>query len=102
MREITDAQFSASIKAGAPPHRVIVDFYTDHCAPCKVMEDVIKQVEPKIDATFLKINVGKELQNASQLMVTQVPTLILFVDGDEVKRHQGVMGGNDLKEWVGV
>ena len=44
----------------------------------------------------------EDMKHASRLMVTQAPTLILFEDGEEVKRHSGVMNAAALKEWIGV
>lgn len=99
MRDITDDGFDSAVASG----RVVVDFYTDHCPPCKKLREIIDLLEPKItDTTFVKINVGEEMLHASRLMVVAAPTLILFVDGEEVKRYQGVMSASNLKEWIGV
>ena len=99
MRQVTDSDFPAVIRSG----RVLVDFYSTFCQPCKALAPLLENLEEQTsDTTFLRINIDEEMIVASLNHVTQVPTLILFEDGVETKRTIGLMPAPALKEWLGV
>ena len=97
IREVTDNQFEESIKEG----RVLVDFYSTNCPPCKQLAPVLEILSEDINSvTFLKINVDKEMLHASKLSIASVPTLILFSGGKEIKRKTGLLPKTVLKSWI--
>jgi thioredoxin len=81
-------QFQLSLKDKV----VLVDFGATWCGPCKAMEPIIKEMIKKYDgrATILEINIDDQRGLATDYMVQSIPTLILFKDGQEVKRLVGL------------
>lgn len=69
---------------------VVVDFYADWCAPCRSFAPTFEQVAKEMagKAQFGKMNVDQ----VKKYNVTSIPTVIVFKDGKEFKRHVG--GGN--------
>lgn len=70
--------------------KVIVDFYTDTCVPCKIMKPVLEKLfnNPKfndVTLVYFDANAG----DASGYGVRAVPTIIVFKNGSEVLRHVG-------------
>lgn len=81
-------QFNNSIEKGI----FLVDFNADWCAPCKIQEPIIhevqKQFKEKISVIFINIDDNRKL--ATEYMVQSIPTLIIFNDGIEVDRFIGL------------
>lgn len=68
----------------------VMDFYADWCGPCKMMEPTLKQIEKELKSvTFEKVNADANPDMTMQMGVMSIPTLIIFVDGQEVKRITG-------------
>lgn len=70
--------------------RVVVDFYTETCIPCRVMEPIVEKIldqDRYQDVTLVKFNANDG--DASGYGVRAVPTIVVFKSGSEVLRHVG-------------
>lgn len=87
--------FSEIIKGEKP---VLVDFYTDWCGPCKMMNPVLKQLKKKMgdELIILKIDAEKNPAAAIRYQVRGVPTLILFQNGHVLWQKSGVVTAEQL------
>ena len=72
---------------------VLVDFYATWCGPCQVMAPILEQVsgQMKDKLMVVKIDTEKYEQLASQHHIYALPTLVLFKNGAEVHRIEGVL-----------
>ncbi len=70
----------------------LVDFWAPWCAPCKMQGPILKQVAKSIDgrAKIAKLNVDGAGGVAGRFGVQAIPTLLLFKDGNEIRRFVGV------------
>ena len=88
------AEFKEKIADGV----VLVDFWAPWCGPCKaqnpILEDVAKQV--KDFASVKKVNVDEQSDLAQKFGISSIPTLIIFKDGEERKRFQGLTDADDI------
>ena len=76
---------------------VIVDFWATWCGPCRMLSPIVDEAAEETDAIkFCKINVDEEPDLASQFKVMTIPTLIVFKDGQEVKRNVGVISKEEV------
>ena len=91
--------FQQVIASGKP---VLVDFYADWCAPCKMMPPILKEVKDHYGdrLTILKIDVDKNPKVAAAYQIRGIPTLILFSENKVVWRTSGVMPAGQLKERI--
>jgi thioredoxin len=72
---------------------VLVDFYATWCGPCQMMVPILEQVsdQTKDKLMVVKIDTDKYEQLASQHHIYALPTLVLFKNGVEVDRIEGVL-----------
>lgn len=77
---------------------VLVDFYADWCGPCKMMSQILDQVNAELSQQLkvVKINTENYPALATQYQVYALPTLVLFKQGQPVERIEGVMPTQQL------
>ena len=81
---------------------VLVDFGAEWCPPCKKMEPVLNQFmkENANKLTLVKMDGGVETELMKTLKVDALPTFILYKNGKEIKRKQGIMSKEELTSWL--
>jgi len=85
---LTDKNFQQQTKNKV----VLVDFWAEWCAPCKMMTPVLNDVADELngDSHVGKLNIEQYQAMAQKFNVRSIPTLILFKNGKEVKRFVGI------------
>ena len=94
--EVTDTNFEEEIVQSKLP--VIVDFWAEWCAPCKMISPVVDEIAKELEGEVKvsKINVDENTKAAVDLSVMNIPTLVFFKDGKEVGRVAGVVSKKEL------
>ena len=87
--------FEKEIQSG----KVLVDFYADWCGPCQALGQILEELE---GVPVLKINVDTFAEIAQEFGVMSIPTIILFQDGEQVKKNVGLVSLEELKNFVGL
>ena len=95
---ITKANFEAEVLNSEKP--VLVDFWATWCGPCKMIAPVIAEIAEDFKGTLKvgKVNVDTEGELAVKYGVMSIPTLLLFKDGEVVKKSIGFMTKEQLIE----
>ncbi len=103
-KTLTDATFDEEVKGSALP--VLVDFWAEWCGPCRQIAPVLDELstEQSEKLAIGKLNVDENPGVAQRFGVMSIPTLILFKDGEPVKRLVGAKGKaqylQDLAEFI--
>ena len=94
---LTDSTFDEEI-AGSTADVVIVDFWAEWCGPCKMIAPILEEIatEQAGKVKVAKLNVDDNPDAARRYEVMSIPTLIVFRDGQPVKRLIGAKGKGQL------
>jgi len=89
INHVTEETFQAEVLEAPQP--VVVDFTAAWCAPCKMLEPIVKDLAGVWDGKVkvVKLDVDTNNSIAMQYQVMSLPTLMLFVDGKPVERLNG-------------
>jgi thioredoxin 1 len=98
--QITNISFDEKVSSSSRP--VLVDFWAEWCAPCRMLSPTIDQVADDYDGkvTVGKINIDEEPELAQRFGVMSIPTLILFKDGGVVSKSVGVVGKDKIAAMI--
>lgn len=79
---------------------VLVDFGAEWCPPCKKMEPVLQQLQKELPNQFklVKVDGGNDLDVMKAQKVDALPVFIIYKNGKEVWRKQGVVAFAELKQ----
>ncbi|MHA7295200.1 thioredoxin family protein [Arthrobacter sp. HLT1-21] len=81
------------------PGLILLDFWQASCAPCRALEPRLEQFARRHPGEFTgyRIDIDTDLDAATAYDVQSIPTLILFKDGQETGRLDGLIRDTDLE-----
>ena len=88
--EITDANFEETVLNSSKP--VLVDFWAAWCGPCRMVGPIIEEISTDFEgkAVVGKLDVDSNQEFAAKYGVRNIPTVLLFKNGEIVDRKVGV------------
>ena len=91
--------FKEAIASNVP---TLVDFYTTWSGPCQQMHPILEELKSKVGdkARILKINVEQNMRIAAEYQIRNVPTLMIFKNGQPVWRQVGVQSVPTLESAI--
>ena len=100
--EVSGGEFQRRVLQAERP--VVVDFYADWCAPCRLMAPVIEQLAFELDGVieFVKVDVDSEQEIAAAYRISSIPAFVRFEEGRPVAWSVGARPGRALSRQLGL
>tara|TARA_Y100000746_G_scaffold163619_1_gene141040 strand:- start:1213 stop:1530 length:318 start_codon:yes stop_codon:yes gene_type:complete len=98
--EITDANFEEVVLKSDKP--VLVDFWAAWCGPCRMVGPVIEEISNEYSekAVVGKVDIDSNQEYAAKYGVRNIPTVLVFHNGEIVGRQVGVAPKNTYTEAI--
>ena len=95
---VTDSEFQELVLKSETP--VLVDFWADWCAPCKMIAPIVEELAEEYDGqiVFAKVDVDSSPLTAAESGIRSIPTLLVFKDGSPVDQVVGEVPKAVLKQ----
>lgn len=98
IKQFNDDNFDQGVAQGV----VLIDFYADWCGVCRMLAPIVEELAQEMSGkmTVAKVDTDQSVSVAARFEVTSIPTLILFKNGEVVKRVVGLKDLDSLRRMV--
>ncbi len=95
--QLTDENFDKELDSCSDTP-LVVDFWAEWCAPCKMFSPVVDEVAKNYDGKVKigKLDVDSNPQIPTRFGVMNIPTVIFFKDQQEHSRMVGAMSKDEF------
>lgn len=96
--EFTSANFTEEVLNSPVP--VMVDFWATWCMPCKMLAPTLEELAEEANGAYKvgKVNVDAEPALATQFGIMNIPTVLVFKNGQVVEKSIGLVQKNQLAD----
>jgi thioredoxin 1 len=97
---LTDENFDEKI--AETDKLVLVDFFADWCAPCRMLGPILEKIEKEMEdkIVLMKINLDQAPKTADKFNVDKIPTVFFFKAGKQVANFVGLISEDAIKEII--
>ena len=99
---LTAANFDSVVIDGSFDRPVLVDFWADWCAPCRMLMPILAKLVEEYGGQFIlaKLNTEEEQALAVQFGIRSLPTVQLFKEGRPVDQFMGALPEAQIREFL--
>jgi thioredoxin 1 len=100
VNNVSDSSFETDVLKSEQP--VLVDFWAEWCAPCRMLAPTVDAVAEKYagQARVVKLNVDENPSVSQKYGIKGIPTLILFKGGKEEERVVGATSKDAISRMI--
>jgi putative thioredoxin len=98
--DATTATFDQLVIENSFHKPVLVDFWAEWCAPCKVLMPLLKQIAESYQGELLlaKVDCDAEPDVVGRFGIRSLPTVVLFKDGQPVDGFAGAQPESEIRK----
>jgi thioredoxin 1 len=98
--QVNESQFESEVLKA--PGKVLVDFYAVWCPPCRALAPLLERfaAEHAEDVKIVKVDTDADEELATRYGIRTIPTLVLFQNGEEVRRAINPQSRGKLEELI--
>jgi thioredoxin 1 len=96
IREVNETNFKTVVLESDIP--VLVDCWAPWCLPCRAQQPILEKVADELQgkALITSLNIEENRKAAYRLNIHSIPTLVIFDDGEEIRRFFGLQKADSL------
>ncbi len=96
------ADFQKKVLDASMRAPVLVDFWAEWCAPCRVLKPVLEKLADEYGGRFLlaKVNSDQNQELAARLGVRGIPNVKAFVNGEMVNEFTGALPEAQIRTFI--
>ena len=79
---------------------VLVDFWATWCGPCQMVGPIIEEIAGEVTDAICKVDVDENPELAKEYRVMSIPTLMVFKNGEAVKREVGAKPKDEILDML--
>jgi len=81
---------------------VLVDFWAEWCAPCRMLSPVLERLAQQADGKWVltKLDTQEHTDIARQFRISSIPNVKLFVNGNVTAEFVGALPEYAVKQWL--
>ena len=100
--DVDVSSFPDKVIAASHTQPVLVDIWADWCSPCLALAPVLEKVMPEYTGRVLlaKLDADENMKIAGHYRVRGFPTVILFINGEEVDRFTSARPAQFVREFI--
>ena len=94
--------FQALVLENSFQQPVLVDFWADWCQPCKTVMPMLAKLADEYGGKFhlAKVDTEAEQQIAAHFQIKSLPTMKLFVNGQQVDERTGALPESEIRAFI--
>ncbi|GAB7531945.1 thioredoxin [Pseudomonas sp. 3A(2025)] len=98
--DVTVATFDQQVIEKSFEQPVLVDFWAEWCAPCKVLMPLLAQITESYQGNLIlaKVNCDTEQDIVARFGIRSLPTVVLFKDGQPVDGFAGAQPESEVRK----
>lgn len=102
MQQLTSNEQFETLINNAENKTVLVDFHTEWCGPCKMLNPVVEAIAEQYASTLevVKVDADKFQDITAKYGVRGIPTLMMFKQGTPASTKVGVGSISQVKAFV--
>ena len=99
---VDDTVFDEIIREARVP--VLVDFWAEWCGPCHMAAPEVSRTAANMagKAVVLKVDTEKYPQLSARFDIRGIPNFVVFAGGRVVMQQAGVVGHEQMDQWLGT
>ncbi|MDR0737193.1 MAG: tetratricopeptide repeat protein [Zoogloeaceae bacterium] len=100
--DVSMRDFEAQVLQASLKTPVLVDFWADWCAPCKVLKPILEKLAEEYQGRFLlaKVNADENPELSAYFGVRSIPTVVMLVEGQPRDGFTGARSEAEARAFI--
>lgn len=100
--EVSDSDFNEKVIEASKSTPVVVDFWAEWCAPCRMLGPILEKLAKEYGGKFIlaKADVNEIKQKAGEYGIRSIPNVKLFKNGEITDEFIGALPEEEVKKWI--